>query len=226
MGRYKMCCPDTWPVWAGSDKEGCQKIMASVGVGESEYRLGHTKLFVKEASTLTKLEKKRGKEMEKVSVIIQRAWRKLAIKGKLVKYLRVLQEHFPKSWKPTYDLTGYKKIPTCTDVAGLSSYSLEMMKKYFLLAKALSLTPRWQAVVRHKLKLLDMFKGKKPYEIGMPYEPKQSWNFLVDPAINSKSRRWSECFRDVHLCSLFCCSLGGASALTFICVLCTLRTQI
>jgi hypothetical protein len=34
-------------------------------------------------------------------------------------------------------------------------------------------------------------------------------------------------FFHVHLYSLLCCSLGGASALfTFICVHCTLRTQI
>jgi hypothetical protein len=41
-------------------------------------------------------------------------------------------------------------------------------------------------------------------------------------------RRWCECSCDVHLCSLLCCSLCGASALVaLICaVLCTLRTQI
>jgi hypothetical protein len=39
--------------------------------------------------------------------------------------------------------------------------------------------------------------------------------------------RWCERSCDVHLCSLLCCSLGGASALvTFICVRCTLRAQI
>jgi hypothetical protein len=40
--------------------------------------------------------------------------------------------------------------------------------------------------------------------------------------------RWCDCSCDVQLCSLLCCSLGGASALvTFISsVLCTLRTQI
>jgi hypothetical protein len=46
---------------------------------------------------------------------------------------------------------------------------------------------------------------------------------------NCKQRhcRWCDCSCDVHLCSLLCCSVRGASALvTFICVLCTLRTQI
>jgi hypothetical protein len=38
---------------------------------------------------------------------------------------------------------------------------------------------------------------------------------------------WCECSGDVHLCSLLCCFLGSASALvTFVCVLCTLRTRI
>jgi hypothetical protein len=37
--------------------------------------------------------------------------------------------------------------------------------------------------------------------------------------------RWCECPCDAHLCSLLCCSLGGASALvTFLCVLSTQRT--
>jgi hypothetical protein len=39
--------------------------------------------------------------------------------------------------------------------------------------------------------------------------------------------RWCECSCDVHVCSILCCSLGGASALlTLICVLCTLRLRI
>jgi hypothetical protein len=48
-------------------------------------------------------------------------------------------------------------------------------------------------------------------------------DLAINVAIASRMRRWCECSCDVHLCSLMCCSLGGASALvTSIRVLCTL----
>jgi hypothetical protein len=48
----------------------------------------------------------------------------------------------------------------------------------------------------------------------------------VEPTEEELLSRWCECSFDVHLCSLLCSFLGSSSALvTFICVLCTLRTQ-
>jgi hypothetical protein len=64
-----------------------------------------------------------------------------------------------------------------------------------------------------------------------PVPPRQTPSarayYALDGRVTLQVFGASECSCDVHLCSLLCCSVGGASALvTFICVLCTLRTQI
>lgn len=70
--RYHMLSPKTWPSnTLGSDREGVKMILDDCKCEESEYKLGKTKLFVRNADTLFKLEDLRRVEMPKVATYIQ-----------------------------------------------------------------------------------------------------------------------------------------------------------
>lgn len=48
-----MIAPQTWPTWRGSDRDGVVAILNHLGVSPGEYELGRTKLFIKEAKTVS-----------------------------------------------------------------------------------------------------------------------------------------------------------------------------
>lgn len=75
LHRYKMVSPLTWPMWKGSSKEGVCAILDQLKISKDEYRLGQTKLFVRNARTLTVLEEARFVNMPKVAVALQKRWK-------------------------------------------------------------------------------------------------------------------------------------------------------
>ena len=58
LDRYKSLCKATWPNWRGSDKDGVEKIMQALGLDTAEYRLGHTKIFLKNPKTVFAIEER------------------------------------------------------------------------------------------------------------------------------------------------------------------------
>lgn len=85
LPRYKMLCDQTWPKWSGPMQQGCELIVKSLSIPSSEYRMGKTKIFIKSANTLTKLEEVRNEKMIMVAVAIQSQWRVLRIENKVFK---------------------------------------------------------------------------------------------------------------------------------------------
>ncbi|CAJ0940981.1 unnamed protein product [Ranitomeya imitator] len=52
LQRYKSLCPETWPNWAGSAREGVERLVKHIGYQSNEYKLGRTKLFIRFPRTL------------------------------------------------------------------------------------------------------------------------------------------------------------------------------
>lgn len=105
LPRYKMICDATWPRWDGDPKEGCAKIIQSLGFPATEYRLGVSKIFIKSAATLTKLEEVRNEKMHTVAVTIQRQWRILRVESKVFKLFNGKKPHVflgPNSFQGDY----------------------------------------------------------------------------------------------------------------------------
>jgi myosin-1 len=75
LDRYKPLCKATWPHWNGEPKEGVRKIMAALKLGANEFKIGKTKIFVKEPKTVFRIEDMYNKERENIAAKIQATWK-------------------------------------------------------------------------------------------------------------------------------------------------------
>ena len=56
LERYKSLAKETWPSWKGTPKEGVGKICNALNLQPDDFRLGHTKVFLKEPKTVFLIE--------------------------------------------------------------------------------------------------------------------------------------------------------------------------
>mmetsp|Transcript_38150 Transcript_38150/g.75050 ORF Transcript_38150/g.75050 Transcript_38150/m.75050 type:complete len:977 (+) Transcript_38150:37-2967(+) len=171
LARYKMISAQTWPAWGGSDKDGTKIILEACGIKSDEYRLGKTKLFVKNASTLTVLETNRDQHMPKVAIVIQRTWRKLHVKGKALRYMLELCRQYKKgSGNPNY---GYDSpVPAPTTLNQYEGLTRKGLENWWLAARVMAMSPECQAVMRAKTQTYRIFGGKKPYDCTQQFSGK------------------------------------------------------
>jgi len=77
--RYKMLCKETWPSWKGKSTDPATLLVSAIlsahDIKNEEYRVGKTKLFVRNPRTLFYLEDKRTNFMPKLAIVIQKHWR-------------------------------------------------------------------------------------------------------------------------------------------------------
>jgi myosin-1 len=188
LARYHMVAKSTWPSWKGDAKSGAQEIMNALGVGKDEYRLGKTKVFIKDPKTLFLLEEKREAEMPRLVGIMQRSIRKYLIKNKMrqrraartiVQWLRRQRSNaWMKDVVAAYgDVRNDPKlgkgivIPAPTPV-------LKMAHQWITHRHALwrsnclimSLSEDDRAHMRQKVLCYTIFEGKKPYNVGRRFE--------------------------------------------------------
>ena len=52
LQRYKSLCPETWPHYMGSDRDGVQVLVNHLQYAEDDYKLGK---YVEETTFVTKL---------------------------------------------------------------------------------------------------------------------------------------------------------------------------
>jgi len=72
--RFKLLCEDTWPNWRGDLKEGVTLILKAMGLTESDYCLGKTKVFIKKPQTVFLLENARNDKENDIATIIRARW--------------------------------------------------------------------------------------------------------------------------------------------------------
>jgi myosin-1 len=161
LPRYKMISPKTWPKWEGDPKQGCKHILDHLKIGPEEYRLGKTKVFIRNASTLTALEVARDQMMHEVAFVIQRRWRALHTKGIVARYVNELLRAFPKGTKCNFGFDA--PIPWPSQMAKYEGYSKKLMTQWRQACQLLSMTPWCQSFLRQKVRTYNIFAGKKPY---------------------------------------------------------------
>ncbi|XP_017887268.1 myosin-IB [Ceratina calcarata] len=75
LQRYKSLCPQTWPNYHGSAKEGVQSLVCHLGYEADEYRMGNTKLFIRFPKTLFNTEDAFQRKKHEIAAIIQSKWK-------------------------------------------------------------------------------------------------------------------------------------------------------
>ncbi|RWS14903.1 unconventional myosin-Ic-like protein [Dinothrombium tinctorium] len=75
LQRYKSLCPQTWPNFKGTAKEGVKCLVNYLNYKQEEYRMGKTKLFIRLPRTLFETEDAFQRRKNELVVIIQKTFR-------------------------------------------------------------------------------------------------------------------------------------------------------
>eukprot|EP01117_Protostelium_nocturnum_P009771 TRINITY_DN3491_c0_g1_i1.p1 TRINITY_DN3491_c0_g1~~TRINITY_DN3491_c0_g1_i1.p1 ORF type:complete len:1018 (+),score=236.89 TRINITY_DN3491_c0_g1_i1:251-3304(+) len=188
--RYKIISPETWPPKRGKKEdpktEG-QKIINHLQLKQDDYRLGKTKVFIRDPRILFDLEARREKELPKVAIKLQTAWRgylarskwaktKAAIKIQLFyrrqrffRWFRNLNKAFEGVQKdPSYGK--HVKWPEAPKVLQQGSILVKKIWANWRARKMVeALTPSDQAEMRQKVLAYTIFHGKKPWDCSRRY---------------------------------------------------------
>jgi len=181
MWRYKMTSDSTWPKWKGDLKSGAETILKHHGVSPDDYRLGKTKVFIRNPKTLFLLEEQREVHMPKVVAMMQAAWRgyqvraqwaerKAAIKIQLFYKKYVFKRYFYDLYNVFQNVASdrdwgkYYQWPSHPQAI---AHGVELLHRVHACWRAMkmitALTPEQQAHMRQKVLAYDIFKGKKPW---------------------------------------------------------------
>ncbi|XP_041348881.1 unconventional myosin-Ic-like [Gigantopelta aegis] len=96
LQRYKCLCPDTWPRFNGSPKDGVQTLVTYLNYDEDEYRMGKTKLFIRFPRVLFATEDAFQLKKHDLATLIQTRYRGFAQKKKYLQLKAsaiILQSH-------------------------------------------------------------------------------------------------------------------------------------
>uniref|UniRef100_A0A183BVL5 Unconventional myosin-Ie n=1 Tax=Globodera pallida TaxID=36090 RepID=A0A183BVL5_GLOPA len=85
LWRYAILCTETWPRWHGEARKGCELICRSSELVETEFRLGHSKIFIRNPESLFLLEEARERKFDGFARVLQRAFRRFTAKKHLLK---------------------------------------------------------------------------------------------------------------------------------------------
>ncbi|KYR02066.1 myosin IE [Tieghemostelium lacteum] len=178
--RYKMTCKSTWPTFKGTAKQAVEAILASHKIPKEEYRMGKTKIFIRNPTTLFSFEEKREAELPRIVTLIQKTWRgygarskwnkrKAAIKILLFyrnyrfrKWFKDLQRVFQNvandpQWGKNYI---WPKHPSIIDRAIVLIHKIHNTWRAEKMIKALGAEA---PAMRQKVLAYDIFYQKKPW---------------------------------------------------------------
>lgn len=188
LARYHMVAKSTWPKWKGDARSGTQEIMNFLGVAAEEYRMGKTKIFIRNPKTLFLLEEKREAEMPRLVGIMQRAIKKYLIKNQMrqrraartiVQWLRRQRSNaWMKEVVQTYgDLKSHPQhgkgiLPPAPSPVLQVAYDwiVHRHKLYRANMMISALSEDERAAMRQKVLCFTIFQGKKPYNISRKFD--------------------------------------------------------
>ncbi|XP_061659546.1 unconventional myosin-Ic-like isoform X2 [Syngnathoides biaculeatus] len=75
LQRYKPLCPATWPNWYGSVEDGVAALVEHLGYHEGEYKLGRSKIFIRNPKTLFLTEDALQAKKPEMALMVQTSWR-------------------------------------------------------------------------------------------------------------------------------------------------------
>jgi len=186
LGRYKMTCPSTWVQWRGAARAGAEEILRHHNMPKEEFRLGKTKVFIKNPQQLFLLEEAREAMLPSVASIIQKHWR-AAIARMYVKRLRAavrIQRAFKnyksKKWlvKVVKAFKGVSREnnygmgiawPDAPPVLQGALDNLKRIQKTWRGTDIIRQIPEAnRPALRRKVKCYDIFHGEKPWDPTAP----------------------------------------------------------
>jgi len=201
LGRYKMTCPSTWIQWRGAPRAGCEEILRHHKMAPAEFRLGKTKIFIKNPQQLFLLEEAREAKLPSIAVIIQRNWRK-AIARMYVKRLRAavrIQRAFKnykskkwlvsvvKAFKGVSAANGYGMStawPPAPPVLADALHNFQRIQRTWRGTDMVNKIPADQRpLYRQKIAMYDIFHGQKPWDPTASLK----WNFINVPAFKGQN---------------------------------------
>jgi len=184
LWRYKMVCQETWPNFRGDPRAGVERILQAHSVKAEEFRLGKTKVFIRNPTTLFYFEEKREEMMPRVVSMMQAAWkgfvcrskwaeRKAAIKIQMFyrkyrfrRYFKDLNRAFANVRNDAPNWGKYVQWPANPAVLNQGVFLLrKVWANWRARMMVLSLTPEEQAHMRQKVLAYDIFRGNKPWDI-------------------------------------------------------------
>lgn len=74
LQRYKCTTPHTWPTFAGTDIDGCKRILQVLG-HEGDVKYGKSKVFIRSPQTLFSIEETRSQKIPTIVLFLQKMWR-------------------------------------------------------------------------------------------------------------------------------------------------------
>lgn len=188
LWRYKMITKETWPRWNGDAKSGTQQIINSIGIRPDEYRMGKTKVFIRNPITLFSLEDRREQAMPRIVTMMQAAWRGYCARSKWAQRKAAIQiQLFYRKyrfrrwfWNLEKAFRGVDKDPNWGKYVNWPQHPSILEKSVAMLHRVhanwrarkmiTALTPEQQAHMRQKVLSYDIFKGKKPWNIPRHYD--------------------------------------------------------
>eukprot|EP01102_Stenamoeba_stenopodia_P011541 TRINITY_DN3559_c0_g1_i1.p1 TRINITY_DN3559_c0_g1~~TRINITY_DN3559_c0_g1_i1.p1 ORF type:complete len:962 (+),score=289.09 TRINITY_DN3559_c0_g1_i1:505-3390(+) len=188
LRRYKMICKSTWPHWRGDDRSGTQAIVEEIGIPNEEYCMGKTKIFIKNPTTLFTLEEKREAALPKVVILMQKVFRGYMVRRRLAKkaagmkillYYRCARsrKYFAQIQEAYKDVKNDPKMgkdipfpppPPALKTAGNLVHRVLLTWRAAKMIRALG--KEKEGEMRQKVCALDIFKGKKPWDMQRKYD--------------------------------------------------------
>lgn len=188
FNRYKMLCKQTWPSWNGDLLSGVKKILSAHNIQSDQYRLGKTKIFIRDPKTLFYFEEKREIELPRIAIIIQ-----TAIRGYMAR------NRFAEKKAATYILWFYRKSkcgrwfnavmsvfanvskdpnfgkganwPVPPKVLTQASDNLKKIHaRWRAMKMIMSLSEDMRSLMRQKVTVLEVFGHSKPWDVKRNFE--------------------------------------------------------
>jgi len=188
LNRYKMITKQTWPTFPGLPKDASKVIVESLGVPPEGYRLGKTKIFIKEPKVIFELEARREQELPWVVTKMQKTIRGFVDRKKfnrklaLQKIIRLFR--WAQSKKYMIDIVkkfGHADVnnkflladpwPQVPPILQESIVLLQKVQKRAWAWSLISSIPKKDhPALRQKLLAFDIFYKQKPWSPDHPWQ--------------------------------------------------------
>eukprot|EP01113_Clastostelium_recurvatum_P018679 TRINITY_DN2199_c0_g3_i1.p1 TRINITY_DN2199_c0_g3~~TRINITY_DN2199_c0_g3_i1.p1 ORF type:complete len:1027 (-),score=334.99 TRINITY_DN2199_c0_g3_i1:84-2738(-) len=187
LQRYKLSVPSTWPAWRGPPKSGCEAILAHFKVPPAEFRLGKTKVFIRNPNTLFMLEEARERDLPRIATLIQKIYRGYVVRSRWQERKAAIRiQNFYRKHKFRRYFVQLNKAFQLIKSDPQWGKTVKWPVHPSLLGHGVTLLHKvhntWRAVqmvkqlgpdadeVRQKVLAQDIFGGRKPWDLRRRYE--------------------------------------------------------
>jgi hypothetical protein len=107
LWRYRMVCRPIWPVGSGNLANDANTLLQSKGVDSDGFRIGNTKVFIRNPTTLFMLESEREAALPSVITHLQKVWRGYEQRVKYLELVAVV--NIQRLWRGVEQRSHFKE---------------------------------------------------------------------------------------------------------------------